>query len=100
MRIIDLRQRLQDLGAKPAHSQRLLRQWVMALPLTAGRRQPEHWLPLAVRQGLPALADELQGLARLQSQHPGEDGSARLLVALADGQTVESVLLPPGRTAH
>ena len=99
MRIHDLRQRLTDLGAKPAHAQRLLRQWVMALPLTAGRRQAEHWLPLAVRQGLPALADQLQGLARLQSQHPGEDGSARLLVALADGQTVESVLLPPGRIA-
>ena len=99
MRIADLRQRLQDLGAKPAHSQRLLRQWAMALPLAAGRRQPEHWLPLALRQALPALADELQGLARLQSQHPGQDGSARLLLALADGQTVESVLLPPGRIA-
>jgi 23S rRNA (adenine2503-C2)-methyltransferase len=30
----------------------------------------------------------------LISAHPGEDGSARLLVGLADGQTVESVLLP------
>jgi 23S rRNA (adenine2503-C2)-methyltransferase len=28
------------------------------------------------------------------SAHPGQDGSARLLVGLADGQTVESVLLP------
>ena len=99
MRIQDLRQHLTDLGAKPAHAQRLLRQWVMALPLTAGPRQPEHWLPLAVRQALPALAGELQGLARLRSQHLGQDGSARLLVALADGQTVESVLLPPGRIA-
>ena len=97
MRIHDLRQRLTNLGAKPAHVQRLLRQWVMALPLAAGRRPPEHWLPLAVRQALPALAGDLQGLARLRSQHPGEDGSARLLLALADGQAVESVLLPPGR---
>jgi 23S rRNA (adenine2503-C2)-methyltransferase len=30
----------------------------------------------------------------VHAEHPGEDGSARLLVALADGQTVESVLLP------
>ena len=97
MRIHDLRLRLTDLGAKPAHAQRLLRQWVMALPLAAGPRQPEHWLPLALRQALPALADEWQGLARLQSQHPGADGSARLLVAMADGQAVESVLLAPGR---
>jgi 23S rRNA (adenine2503-C2)-methyltransferase len=37
---------------------------------------------------------ELEGLVRLISSHPGEDGSARLLVGLADGQTVESVLLP------
>ena len=97
--IHDIHQRLADLGAKPPHTQRLLRQWALALPLAAGRRQPEHWLPLAVRQALPALADALGGLARLQSQHPGEDGSARLRVALADGQTIESVLLPPGRIA-
>ncbi len=37
---------------------------------------------------------ELAGLARVHSEHPGEDGSARLLVQLADKQTVESVLLP------
>ena len=43
---------------------------------------------------MPALAGDLEGLARLASEHPGEDGSARLLVRLADGQTVESVLLP------
>ena len=94
MQIDDLRQRLTTLGAKPAHVQRLLRQWANALPLTAGRRQPEHWLPLALREALPALAADWRGLARLVSQHPGDDGSSRLLVALADGQTVESVLLP------
>ena len=94
MRIADLRHRLLALGAKPAHSQRLLRQWTMALPLAAGPREPAHWLPLALREALPALADEWAALARLQSQHLGEDGSSRLLVALADGQTVESVLLP------
>ena len=94
MRIADLRHRLLALGAKPAHSQRLLRQWTMALPLAAGRREPAHWLPLALRQALPALAEEWTGLARLQSQHPGEDGAVRLLLTLADGQTVESVLLP------
>ena len=54
-------------------------------------------MPQAVRQALPSLGDELASLARLQSQHPGEDGSVRLLVALRDGQTVESVLLPPHR---
>ena len=99
MRIADIRQRLHSLGAKPTHAQRLLRQWANALPLAAGPRQPEHWLPLALRQALPTLVSDWHGLATLQSQHPADDGSVRLLVALADGQTVESVLLPPGRIA-
>jgi 23S rRNA (adenine2503-C2)-methyltransferase len=38
----------------------------------------------------------MAGLARLQSQHAGDDGSARLLVDLNDGQMVETVLLPRG----
>jgi 23S rRNA (adenine2503-C2)-methyltransferase len=45
---------------------------------------------------MPMIEAELQGLARVHSEHPSEDGSARLLVALADGQLVESVLLPRG----
>ncbi|MEL4179825.1 RNA methyltransferase [Roseateles sp. PN1] len=94
MRIEDIRQELSALGAKPLHVQRVLRQWVRALPLTAGRRRPEDFLPLAVRDALPDLDARLQGLTRLVSSHPGEDGSARLLLALQDGMTVESVLLP------
>jgi 23S rRNA (adenine2503-C2)-methyltransferase len=47
-----------------------------------------------VRAALPALEADLSGLARLISEHAAEDGSARLLVGLHDGQTVESVLLP------
>ncbi|MBT9467182.1 RNA methyltransferase [Hydrogenophaga sp.] len=94
MRIEHLRQRLQALGANPRHTQRVLRLWSQAQPQSSGRRELAHFLPATLVAALPALADELAGLARLQSQHPGEDGSARLLVALADGQTVESVLLP------
>jgi 23S rRNA (adenine2503-C2)-methyltransferase len=94
MRIEHLRQRLQALGANPRHTQRVLRLWSQALPQDSGRREVSHFLPATLVSALPALAEELAGLARLQSEHPGEDGSARLLVALADGQTVESVLLP------
>lgn len=90
----DFNSRLAALGANPAHCQRVLRHWVQAIPLTQGRKQLQHYLPLAVRDALPALMDELHGLVRLVEQHAGEDGSARLLVALRDGQTVESVLLP------
>lgn len=94
MHVSDLRQRLRGLGAGPQHEQHLLRLWAQALPLHGGKRQPEHFLPRSLREALPTLADELAGLMRLQSQHPAEDGSARLLLALRDGQTVESVLLP------
>ncbi len=47
-----------------------------------------------MRNALPDLFGELNALARVHSEHAGNDGSARLLVALADGQTVETVLLP------
>ena len=97
MRIADIRQRLRALGAKPEHEQRVLRHWLHALPYDSGKRRLEDWLPLAVRRALPALAADLAGLARLQGEHPGDDGSARLLVTLADGQAVEAVLLAPGR---
>ncbi len=99
MRLEDLRLRLRALGAKPEHTQRLLRDWVNALPPDAGRPRLDGWLPKPLREALPALRAEWHSLARLQSEHPGEDGSARLLLALADGQTVESVLLTPGRTS-
>ena len=94
MRIDHIRQRLRAHGAKPCHEQLALRAWTQALPLDSGRRRPEHFLPAHVRSALPAIAAELKAIARLRSEHRGEDGSARLLLELADGQTVESVLLP------
>jgi len=96
MRIEQLRQALRARGALGCHEDRILRAWTAAKPLTSGaRNQPaENHLPLSLRNALPELAAGLDGLARLRSSHPGEDGSERLLVELADGQTVESVLLP------
>src|SRR5687768_1770894 len=95
MHVSDLRQRLRGLGAGPQHEQHLLRLWAQALPLAGGKKRlPEHFLPRPLREALPAIAAELAGLLNLQSRHPAEDGSARLLLALRDGQTIESVLLP------
>ena len=94
MHIEDMRRQLRALGAKPAHEQRVLRHWTQALPLHAGRRRIEDFLPLALRGALPALMDEWAALARLQSAHPAADGAERLLLRLADGQAVEAVLLP------
>ena len=80
MRILDLRLRLRALGASPDHEARVLRQWVTAQPQDAGKRRIEDFLPLALRNALPAITADLAGLATLRSEHPGEDGSARLLV--------------------
>ncbi|NHZ80522.1 RNA methyltransferase [Massilia sp. CCM 8695] len=94
MQLSTIRQRLRALGALPLHEQRVLRDWVQGRPYDQGRRRPNDFLPLGVRTALPALDAELHAMARLISSHPAEDGSARLLVGLADGQAVESVLLP------
>ena len=94
MHIETIRQRLRALGALPLHEQRVLRDWIQGAGHDHGRRRAQDFLPRAVRDALPALDAELDAMARLVSSHPGEDGSARLLVGLADGQTVESVLLP------
>jgi 23S rRNA (adenine2503-C2)-methyltransferase len=135
MRIAHLRQRLRDLGAKPCHEDRLLRGWSQVCSYDRPRSAAEGFFPLALRNELPAIEAELNGLARLRSEYPanghrmdttnnhgshdrsptptlpriaGEganvalrgfsdnEGVARLLVELADGQMVESVLLPRG----
>ncbi|WP_460839676.1 RNA methyltransferase [Noviherbaspirillum agri] len=96
MQIDTLRERLRALGAKPEHEQRVLRDWIQTRPHDRVRKRLDDYLPLALREKLPDIDAELQGIARLHSSHPGEEGSARLLVSLADGQMVESVLLPRG----
>ncbi|HEY6087198.1 MAG TPA: radical SAM protein, partial [Burkholderiaceae bacterium] len=96
MRIEEIRRRLRGLGAGSGHEAHVLRRWVQARPQDSGRRPIEHFLPQALRDALPALALEFAALARLRAEHPAADGSARLLVELADGQTVEGVLLPRG----
>ncbi|EMG4290054.1 TPA: RNA methyltransferase [Pseudomonas aeruginosa] len=98
MRSQDLHQRLADLGAKPLHCGRIVRAWLQgrALDACTARQRAEDFLPLGVRHGLPQVAAELEGIARLHSEHPASDGSSRLLVELADQQMVESVLLPRG----
>ncbi len=94
MLIEHVRQRLRHHGAKPCHEQVVLQGWTHGLPLDSGRRRPEAFLPAQLRAGLPALSAELAALASVRSEHVAADGSVRLLIGLADGQTVESVLLP------
>lgn len=93
-RVLELRDRLAAAGASSSHAERVLRLWSNAMPQSAGKRRPEHFLPATLLAALPGIEQDLARLARLRSAHPADDGSERLLVELADGQTVESVLLP------
>ncbi len=94
MRIETLRERLRGLGAGPRHEHRVLRLWSQAQPQDSGPRRLQDFMPHALIAELPRIEADLAALARLQSVHPAQDGSERLLVELADGQAVESVLLP------
>lgn len=91
-----LRARLAAQDARAAHIDRIWRAWLQARPLDAGpRNQPaERCLPQKIRRILPEIAAHLQALAQVRSEHPAADGAVRLLVALADKRTIESVLLP------
>jgi len=94
--IESLRERLRALGARSVHEERVLRQWARAEAQGAGRRRPEDFLPLALRRALPTLEAELAALAVLRADLTAADGARRLLVGLADGASVEAVLLPRG----
>lgn len=96
MRISHLRQRLSELGAKSCHEDRLLRGWSQVCSYDTPRSPADNFFPLALRRELPAIEAELTGLAKLSGEYPAGEEVARLLVELADGQMVESVLLPRG----
>jgi 23S rRNA (adenine2503-C2)-methyltransferase len=94
MQIESVRQRLRGLGALPAHERWFLQGWTRALAPDHGRHRLQDFLPRALREALPALRADLDGLAHIAQRHPAADGGERLLVGLADGLAVESVLLP------
>lgn len=96
MRLSHLRQRLSDLGCKPCHEDRLLRGWSQVCSYDRQHSPAATFFPLALRNELPAIEAELNGLARLHGEYPANEEVARLLVELRDGQMVESVLLPRG----
>jgi len=96
LRVSQLRKRLRDVGAKSCHEDRLLRGWSQVCSYDRKSSPAETFFPLALRNALPDIEVELNGLARLRSEHPAGEGVARLLVELHDGQMVESVLLPRG----
>jgi 23S rRNA (adenine2503-C2)-methyltransferase len=90
----ELRDALRTAGARPRHIVLALRAWTRGLPLDAFARREDAWFPKRLQAALPELTAEFGALATVREEHPGSDGSARLLLALRDGRTIESVLLP------
>lgn len=93
MKIADIQAQLASAGARPVHVQRLLRAWSRGRSLDEPGSTPE--LPARLKATLPAVAAQLSALAGVHAGHRGADGSTRLLIRLVDGQTIESVILPP-----
>jgi 23S rRNA (adenine2503-C2)-methyltransferase len=92
MRIDEVKSLLHGSGAKPRHATLMLRAWARGLPLDAFAHLAD--FPARLRAALPALDATLRALVSPRSEHASNDGSVRLLLALRDGQSLESVLLP------
>lgn len=87
-------ERLRALGARPAHEHRFLRRWLAgADPREPSGKREVMW-PKSVEESLPAVMAELDAVARIEQQVESAENGTRLLLRLADGKSVESVLLP------
>src|SRR3954467_1840620 len=92
MQIEALKEQLRAAGAKPRHETLVLRAWSRGLALDAFAYLAD--FPARLRAALPNVSAAWRGLAAVRSEHPSADGSTRLLLALHDGRTIESVLWP------
>jgi 23S rRNA (adenine2503-C2)-methyltransferase len=92
IRIEALREQLRAAGAKPRHETLVLRAWARGLALDAFAYLAD--FPARLRAALPDISTAWRALVSVRSEHPSTDGSARLLLALCDARTIESVLLP------
>ena len=76
MRLSQLRLRLQSLGCKPCHEDRLLRAWVQVGSYDRKGSPAATFFPAALRDALPAIEGELEGLAqRLRDYSVQSSGS-------------------------
>lgn len=83
--------RFQALGAKPQHIRRIWRAW---LGLGTWECPQDNRFPAALEAELSAIRRDLDALARFDARQSRQADSAKLIVHLADGEVVESVLLP------
>lgn len=91
----DLARQLAAWGYNPVHAGRVLREYYarggeLAVAEREGAKLPAELLE-QLRTGLPPSPSELA------ARQVAEDGTAKLLLRLADGRTVETVLMPDYR---
>jgi len=87
---------LRSAGAGERHLDRALRVWLAGGSLAREAHRARLPFPAPVRAALEEVEERLEHLARIVARTPGCDGGEGLLVELADGRRVESVLLPRG----
>lgn len=82
-----------EAGAKPVHAERLLA-YIFRHGITDPEAMPD--IPEILREHLRRYAPTAE--TRCVTDRQAEDGTRKLLLAMPDGQTVETVLIPgPGR---
>ena len=92
MTLETLHQKLLALGAKPVHYGYLYRALFGIVPWP-DQNNPK--FPKALREALPQIKADIEGVLKVVDQHKGEEeDSLKLLFQLQDGHTIESVLLP------
>ena len=79
------------LGASPNHIHRVYRAW---LGLGSWEAKSDCRYPAALEKEIPAIRRELEGLSRVLPVQSAQAETVKLVVGLADGECVESVLLP------
>jgi 23S rRNA (adenine2503-C2)-methyltransferase len=85
---------LRAAGARPVHLERALRAWLAGERLAVACADARPSFPAAARSRLADVDRRLDALAAVEAEHAGAHGGARLVLRLADGRAVESVLLP------
>ena len=80
-------------GAKRGHAQLLLTRWLAGETPDSACARRHAPFPATLVARLPEISAQLEATARIASRHPSSDGSTRRLVEMADGKTVECVLL-------
>lgn len=83
--------RLQEMGGKPAHLRRIYRSWMGLADWTPGRKDR---FPKAIAENLDQIRRDLEAISRVEPVESAEAESMKLIVGFADGECVESVLLP------